>query len=235
MTTFTKTYNVNRMKQLIDLNGDSINYEINFRVYSQDRKPFDLVTVSQSELDNNPILQYQKVEAGEIEGQVVQNKNIFQSQYLVLKSDEPRVCVVEIQKKELPKTVEPPKLKNKDIVPNITNKSENSMLSNIPWTKIIIVLILIGAAVYFFFYYNNPEGENNDEMEINNELNFDNPVYKSSSKHSSRVSSISRVNSKANSLANSKQVSRQNSKPVSLKSSPDGGNDIINKLMSLKI
>lgn len=225
MTTFTKTYNVNRMKQLIDLNGDSINFDIHFKVYSTDKKPFDLVVVDQATLDNTPILPYQKVETGEIEGQVVQDKNVFQSHYIVLKSDEPCTCVVETFKKELPKTVEQtkPKIPVKPLTNNIINTNQTSY----PWGKILLVVLVLGIGAYFFFFYNKSEevvyNDNNIASRSPSPIQVEHKLSKS---NQSRLS---------NNLNLSKQSNLSRQSNLSSASSPEKGNDIINKLMSLKI
>jgi hypothetical protein len=224
MTTFTKTYNVNRMKQLIDLNGDSINFDIHFKVYSTDKKPFDLVVVDQATLDNTPILPYQKVETGEIEGQVVQDKNVFQSNYIVLKSDEPCTCVVETFKKELPKTVEQPKPKitPKPLTNNIIKTNETY-----PWGKILLVVLVLGIGSYFFFFYNKTEEVVYNDNNIASRS--PSPIQLEQKSSNLSKSKLSKSNLSKSNLSKS-NLSRQSSI-----SSPEKGNDIINKLMSLKI
>jgi hypothetical protein len=139
-----KAYNIGKLKQLIDLNGESINFEIQFRVTSQNKEPFDLLVVSQTELDNNPNIPYKRVENGEITGQVMQNKNVYQNYFLILRADNPCVCNVEINKKELPKT---------QIVPEMKVVPPPPKTEGMNWTKILFfgaVIIVGGICLYWF-------------------------------------------------------------------------------------
>jgi hypothetical protein len=99
------TYNLNKVRQLIDLNGDTTNFEISFKAVSKNREPFDMLIVDQTTLDNTPNLEFKKAVNGEIAGNIVQDKNIYQNYFMVLKSDNPCQCDVEIIKKELPKSL----------------------------------------------------------------------------------------------------------------------------------
>ena len=70
-----KTYSVSNVKQLIDLNGSSTNFDISFKVTSRNKEPFHMLVVDQTTLDNNPNLQYKHVEGGEISGNLKNDKN----------------------------------------------------------------------------------------------------------------------------------------------------------------
>mgnify|MGYP000676862019 CR=1 FL=1 len=94
-------YNVSKIQQLIDLNGSTTNFDINFKVVSENKQPFQVIVADQSTIDNNPNLAFQTAN-GEISGQLTQDKNIYQNYFLILKSEQPCVCLVEINKKEIP-------------------------------------------------------------------------------------------------------------------------------------
>ena len=96
-----KTYSVSKVKQLIDLNGDSVNFELKFTVKSRDNSPFDISVVDQDTLDSNSELKYRNVTNGSISGQLKQDKNVYQNHFLILKADSPCECDVEIEKTEL--------------------------------------------------------------------------------------------------------------------------------------
>lgn len=99
-------YSLNTIKQLIDLNGDIVNFNLNFTVTSKDRVPFYLVAVDQTVLDNNEELDYKLVETGKISGNIISDSNIHQNYYLVMKSAEkPCVVAVEIDIEEVPPNI----------------------------------------------------------------------------------------------------------------------------------
>lgn len=105
MSVTKNTYTLNTIKQLIDLNGDSTNFDLSFTVTCQDETPFDLLVVDQTTLDNNPDLEYKQANKT-ISGSIVADKNVYQNYFLILKSATPCVVDVELTKKELPKTPE---------------------------------------------------------------------------------------------------------------------------------
>lgn len=131
---------LSKVKQLVDLNGDSVNFEIKFRVSTKNKEPFDLLVVDQTTLDNNPALEYKKITEGEISGSIVQDKNIYQNYFLILKADTPCECMVEIQKKELPKTILPVV----ETRPKIVEESNK-------WMFIVGGVVIAGLIWYLFF------------------------------------------------------------------------------------
>jgi hypothetical protein len=133
------TLSLNNIKQLVDLNSDTINFDIAFTITSKNREPFDMLVVDQTTLDNNPSLEYKKVENGVISGSVRNDKNVYQNFFLLLKADNPCDCSIEIKKTELPKSKEQPQL----LSPPAAEKSEG-----IPWGKIAIVFLVIGGLGY---------------------------------------------------------------------------------------
>lgn len=144
MTT-VNNYNLNNHKQLIDLNGDTINFDITFTVTSKENSEFELLVVDQATLDNNPSLEYKHVK-GIISGNIISDKNVYQNYFLILKSENPCDVEVKIEKKE----IEP----NTSIVnEKIENLSNLSSKRKINWKIIIIIcIILIGSAFLYYIY-----------------------------------------------------------------------------------
>jgi len=143
MSVTKKTYSVGKIKQLIDLNGESTNFDAQFRIVSKNKEPFDILVVDQTTLDNNPNLEYKKAD-GEISGNIVHDKNVYQNYFIILKADQPCECEVEISKKELPKTTVMP-VQNS---PTQTKKSENTF----SWVNIIIIAGVAGIVGILFYY-----------------------------------------------------------------------------------
>lgn len=92
MDTSTKTYQIDKHKQLIPLNGTMVNFTCFFEVKSTDKKPFNLTIVEQGEIKPK---QYKLVEDGYINGQI-ESDGQLKSYFLVLKSQEPCECNVRI-------------------------------------------------------------------------------------------------------------------------------------------
>lgn len=146
-----KTYSVSKVKQLIDLNGDSVNFEVNFKVSSQNKEPFDILVVDQTTLDNNQNLQYKNVTNGTISGKVKQDKNVYQNHFIILKAENPCNCDVEILKTELPETREPLP-QNSEYSPvvqvkqQVSKKEFNSDKNDgFHWIKIVLIVGFIAG------------------------------------------------------------------------------------------
>ena len=93
MTTTTTTLNLSNIKQLVDLNGDKVNFELNFKVESTDGSDFDALVVTQEILDSGSEINYQKAN-GMISGTIISDKGEYQSYLLLLKSDTPTEVIV---------------------------------------------------------------------------------------------------------------------------------------------
>lgn len=159
MSTFQKEYLLNKVKQLIDLNGDSVNFRIKFAVKSKNGEPFELTVADQTTLDNNNLV-YEKVTNGQRSGEVFQDKNVYQNFFLVLKSEQPCQVMVNFVKEELPKTSTKPA----QLVPAQPAPPEKQ--DGFGWVKlllIVVVLVAIGAGVYWY-------SKNNSDNVIDSKL-----------------------------------------------------------------
>ena len=162
-------HQIGKIKKLIDLNGESVNFEINFRIAC--KNPFEMLVVDQTTLDNSPKLEYKLVNTGEISGTVKNDKNVYQNYFLVLKAENDSECFVEIDKKELPKNSNislPENNKNleEQKMGEIAKQSLNKSSSNsnsLSWGKIILILfgiiIICSLCYYFFFRKKSPSSE----------------------------------------------------------------------------
>jgi hypothetical protein len=152
MVTTKKTYSVGKVKQLIDLNGDSVNFNTTFKVTSHNNQPFDLVVVDQTHLDNTQNLEYKNVDNGHISGSVKQDKNVYQNYFLVLKADNPCECDVEINKEDLVPT---PQQVEKPVQLQQTPPKKDDGYN---WVKIFLVLgglVCVGLIIYWLYRKKN--------------------------------------------------------------------------------
>jgi hypothetical protein len=150
-----RTYSLSKIRQLVDLNGDSTNFDITFKVSSRNAEPFDIVVVDQTTLDNMPDIEYRTASNGHMSGNLVQDKNVYQNYFLVLKSEQPCDCDVEITKKELPHNpnagMEPVDEKQR-FEPRVASPS-SSKEGGINWKLwLIIGTIVIGGVILFWVY-----------------------------------------------------------------------------------
>ena len=162
MATNRQTHQVGKIKKLIDLNGDTTNFDITFRVSSKNKEPFDILVVDQTTLDNNPSLEYKKVENGAISGNVVQDKNVYQNYFIILKSENPCDCDVEIVKKEIPKAPPPPQAMQQMAPSPLKNSGGKKSENGFSMVKILFILGAIAVLGVAFYLYSKKSNEKPD-------------------------------------------------------------------------
>lgn len=152
MSQTKKTYTLGKIKQLIDLNGDTTNFDLSFNVTCKDDVTFNLLVVDQTTLDNTEVLAYKDVYKG-MSGSIVTKENIYQNYYLVLKSDTPCTVEVEITKKILETFIPESPVTTREIQPETETPSETT----INWKKIIIlaIIIILGIVILWWLYSKN--------------------------------------------------------------------------------
>ena len=162
-----KTYSVSKVKQLIDLNGDSVNFEVSFKVSSHNKEPFEILVVDQATLDSNPNLQYKSVTDGVISGKVRKDKNVYQNHFIILKSNNPCECDVEIQMTELPEFIEqeqfeqphqPQPRQSTQVSQPLMDRLNSDKNDGFHWIKIILIVgfvVGIGFVLYWVSQKNN--------------------------------------------------------------------------------
>lgn len=168
MASERKTYTVSNIKQLIDLNGDLTNFDISFKVQSQNGEPFDILVVDQTTLDNNPDLEYKNVQNGTISGNVKNDKGVYQNYFLVLKADRQCMCDVEINRTEIPRAPQP-------IQTPAPSKTEGTN-----WMRVGLVIGVIVAVGFLLYWLSKKRTEDDVPLQINDNsagFNFYQPSY----------------------------------------------------------
>jgi hypothetical protein len=148
-----KIYRLGKIKQLVDLNGSSTNFDLNFKVSCKNNDPntlFNVLVVDQKTLDNNTELSYKEVK-GSISGNILADKNVYQNYFLVLKADKICEVQVELMKKELPKTPENmiPQPQQIQLQPPPPNKKKNKKI----FKYIFVAAIIIGGLFLLWWLY----------------------------------------------------------------------------------
>ena len=154
-----KNYTLTSRQQLVDLNGDTTNFDLSFVVKSIDGSPFYLIVVDQNTLDNNPNLDYKHVENGSMSGNIISDKNIYENYYLCLKSDKDCEVQVTIDKREIPVNIPPPPAPKAPRYTKATQLQPSHFAhpikrSTTNWKLILIVIIVICGGLYLYYLYN---------------------------------------------------------------------------------
>lgn len=168
MTTVNKTYSLNKIKQLIDLNGDTTNFNVTFKVASKNGEPFDIIVADQTTLDNSPELEFKKAPNGQMSGNIIQDKGVYQNYFLVLKADTPCECNVEIIKKEI-QGASPAKNFSLPVdTPDPDVKPKTGSTTN--WKLWIIIGIVVVGAIAIYFMYKKEKKEKETTLEAQEAL-----------------------------------------------------------------
>lgn len=139
----SKTYRLSKVNQLIDLNGELINFETTFRAKSKNGEPFELLVIDQATLDNTQNVEFKKI-PGEISGTVRQDKNVYQNYSLILRADPPCDCDVEVNTREIPAAV--PQAAPAQIPQSPSPKQSSNM-----WMYVLGGVVALALAWYFLF------------------------------------------------------------------------------------
>lgn len=83
----TQIYPLTKRPQLIDLNGENVNFKLNFNVKSiNPEHEFHAIVLTQEQLDSVDINKIEMKHAkGKINGNIIANNNKYQNYFLVLK------------------------------------------------------------------------------------------------------------------------------------------------------
>ena len=94
--------NATSRQQLVDLNGETTNFDLTFTAKSTTGSEFDVLVVDQATLDSNPTLDFKRTNGGTISGNIVSDKDTYQNYFLCIKADNPTEINVTINKREIP-------------------------------------------------------------------------------------------------------------------------------------
>lgn len=149
MSALVKTLKISNIQQLIDLNQDSTNFKLKFHCESvKPNQKFQVVVINQSELDNSPNLKFRDA-VGEIGGDLVVDKNIYQNYFLILKAENPCDVKITINKDEIQPRV-PVENITKETYP-APNPKNNSFFTSRTFLWIVVGIVAL-VLIYFIFF-----------------------------------------------------------------------------------
>ena len=220
--TIKQTLSLSKTQQLVDLNGETANFDLTFNVNCKTKDSFQVVVVDQATLDNNPELEYRNTDDGQISGNIISDKNIYQNYFLCLKSEKPCIVDITIDKKEIEPKPEIPMESNSE--QNTTkptaplNNIKNSHLQHpkprkINWKLILIVLIVIagGLFIYYFFIKKTTDSNVDKGFKLGEEPNLTSNIFENSIDNKQNLSPVSINSSMYSSVQSSPQSTPQSS------------------------
>tara|TARA_Y100000389_G_C17471034_1_gene530941 strand:+ start:10371 stop:10961 length:591 start_codon:yes stop_codon:yes gene_type:complete len=142
-----ETYSVGKQQQLIDLNNETVNFDITFECVSENKAPFDAVVVDQKTLDETPTFDFKSAEDGAISGNIKSDNNEPETYFLVLKAQTPCKVKVRIDKQE----IEPaplPEIEEKTYDQVVDTNQDSGSLK-----KIMLGAVILGGGALLCYFY----------------------------------------------------------------------------------
>lgn len=130
----SRVYNINSSNQLIDLNGDSVNFDVYYKLQTENNTPFYITVASQTMIDSNSNLALTRVDSGEFVGRKRVVENEFQNYYLIVRADTDCKCTIELIKNALPI--------NRSVAPVEAPKSKSWFTSSMLYYGFVLLVII---------------------------------------------------------------------------------------------
>lgn len=167
----SKLINLSNVQQLIDLNQDLTNFKLEFTIVSENNTPFNAVVTSQAKLDSGEVLEFKNVENGSISGNIIADNGVKQNYYLVLKSEMPTKCKLEINIEEIPmneKHNQQQEMKNNSEFERYMHAHGGKSVETTFFSSktFLFLSILVGGLVMYYLFYGK---QNNTNASISNE------------------------------------------------------------------
>lgn len=162
----TQIYPLTKRPQLIDLNGENVNFKLDFQVKSiNPEHEFNAIVLTQEQLDSVDINKIEMKNAkGKINGNIVANNNKYQNYFLVLKKLNASTPDFNVQVDialEPVEAVEQPQGMQSTSAPEETITTEQPIPQTVqqpvqpfyrkPWFVVFVLLVLLGVG---FLIYN---------------------------------------------------------------------------------
>lgn len=126
-------------KQIIDINGDSVNFNIDLHINAN--APFDLCLTTQDQLDNNSPMEFKSFTEDGTSVTLHTDKDVFHNHIAIFQSTKPCIVNIEIDKTILQKSVSLPQ--------NLS--SEPKPVNYKLLIGVLIVFAIFGIGLYFYF------------------------------------------------------------------------------------
>jgi hypothetical protein len=134
-----RTLDLSTHQQLVDLNGEIVNFHVSYTVTSTNDKPFQMAVVEQEQLDSGIPTQFKTV-SSVVQNELSNTDGKYKNYYIALKSQEPDTSVrVEIQKTDITSQM---MKADRDDAP----KPKPNIKSSIMWY--ICVFVIIASIIY---------------------------------------------------------------------------------------
>lgn len=147
MQSTIQTYDISKIKKLIDINNDMVNFKTSFRARRIGDAPFSILVVDQNTLDSTDPqeLQYKEVD-DELTGEILADKNVYQNYFIILKSKVPTKVEIELQTEQLPDNISAKSNKETTTVSKPIKKQHQAFTFKMDY---LLYLIILGVILFF--------------------------------------------------------------------------------------
>ena len=135
-------YDISNITQSIDINDTSVNFRAYLSVKSENNTPFDAVVLSQTQQESDEPIEFKHIQNGVLETEVINQTKTHDYYFLLIKSDKPCKCDIQVEKEELPLTAK--------TQPTPTGGVGTSSNSSPNYIAIMIVVALVCVGVYVY-------------------------------------------------------------------------------------
>jgi hypothetical protein len=152
MSQTTKTLTLDKVRQLVDLNGELTNFVARFIITPKTDTPYEYTIASQTMLDNAESLNFLPAK-GPVQKEFSIEEDLYQNHFLVLRSTAPHEVDVIIQREPLPSKV----------IPNAAATAQAVTIPPPPpteppfykqlWFQLLILCVVIGVSYYLYNKY----------------------------------------------------------------------------------
>jgi len=183
------SYKIGKIQQLIDLSDNHKNFKCTFRIVAPPESVYNMLVVTQSQLDSPDYTTNFRKERGESGGEIIADKNVQENYFLILKSDDKPVDLEIFRNIEpLPDNIPQLPIEHHSKKAEQPPKSKFGFLKNkYIWIGIAVIVLLI--IVYFSFFFNKG-GENEVTIEGSSVGSVDNSDNTSNIKNASLLDQL---------------------------------------------
>lgn len=151
------SYKIGKIQQLVDLSENHTNFKCTFKIVAPPDAVYNMLVVTQSQLDNDDFTPSFRKERGESGGEIIADKNVQENYFLILKSDDKPVDLEVFRNIEpLPDNIPQMPIEHHSQQAEQPPKSKFAFLKN-KYMWIGLAVIVLFVIIYFSFFFNKEE------------------------------------------------------------------------------
>lgn len=164
MSQITKTLTLDKVRQLVDLNGELTNFVARFIITPKTDAPYEYTIASQTMLDNAETLNFLPAK-GPVQKEFTIEEDLYQNHFLVLRSTSPHEVDVIVQRQPLPTKVVPNEAAAAQAVVVAPPQVEPPFYKQL-WFQLAMACLAAAAVYYIYSKYFSKKTEKTESAPI---------------------------------------------------------------------